>query len=188
MSVNNNLSDKSYGVELVIGGARSGKSRYAEGVAKSSGKPVIYVATSEVRDSEMAKRVEMHKQQRPSEWQVIEEPFKLAETLIQYSNKENCLLVDCLTLWLSNCLFGESGTSWSDYKTQLLATLNQLPGQVVLVTNEVGCGVVPMGEMSRQYVDEAGWLHQAIAAQVDKVTLVTAGLPMHLKNVSAQTK
>jgi len=168
-------------IELVIGGARSGKSGYAEKVAKHSGKSVVYIATSEVCDHEMAKRVQMHKQQRPSEWEVIEEPFDLAQTLKQYSTKENCILVDCLTLWLSNCLFGETGIRWDDYKTQFLIALENLPGQVILVTNEVGCGVVPMGEMSRQYVDEAGWLHQAIAAQVDKVTLVTAGLPIHLK-------
>ncbi|WP_413283509.1 bifunctional adenosylcobinamide kinase/adenosylcobinamide-phosphate guanylyltransferase [Vibrio sp. MA40-2] len=169
-------------VELVIGGARSGKSSYAEQVAKQSEKPVIYIATSEVRDEEMAQRVAMHKAQRPSEWLVIEEPLELAETLKEYSRKDNCLLVDCLTLWLTNCLFSESATEWSDYKANFLQVIEQLPGQVLLVTNEVGCGVVPMGDMSRRFVDEAGWLHQAIAERVAKVTLVTAGLPLALKD------
>ena len=170
-------------IELVLGGARSGKSRYAEGVAKSSNKPVIYIATSEVRDNEMAQRVAVHKAQRPAQWQVIEEPFNLAQMLKDNSRTDNCILVDCLTLWLSNCLFSETPTSWDDYKKELLSTLAQLPGQVLLVSNEVGCGIVPMGEMSRKFVDQAGWLHQAIAAQVAKVTLVTAGIPMHIKDV-----
>jgi adenosylcobinamide kinase/adenosylcobinamide-phosphate guanylyltransferase len=171
-------------VELVIGGARSGKSRYAEGVAKASGQSVIYIATGEVRDSEMAERVAIHKAQRPKEWLVVEEPLALAQALKTYSKADNCILVDCLTLWLSNCLFGEGSTPWRETKAELLATLDALPGQVILVTNEVGCGIVPMGEMSRRYVDEAGWLHQAIAARVAKVTLVTAGLPMALKDES----
>jgi adenosylcobinamide kinase/adenosylcobinamide-phosphate guanylyltransferase len=170
-------------IELVLGGARSGKSHYAEGVAKASNKPVIYIATSEVRDNEMAQRVAIHQSQRPSEWQVIEEPFALASCLEDNSRVDNCILVDCLTLWLTNCLFGETQTSWNDYKQQLLTTLANLPGQVILVSNEVGCGIVPMGEMSRQFVDQAGWLHQAIAALVPRVTLVTAGIPMHIKDV-----
>jgi len=168
-------------VELVIGGARSGKSRYAENTAIGSGKPVIYIATSEVRDNEMAARVATHKAQRPSHWLVIEEPLKLAQVLKENSREDNCILVDCLTLWLSNCLFTESDNIWADYKKALLDVLVELPGQVILVTNEVGCGIIPMGEMTRQYVDQAGLLHQDIAAQVNKVTLVTAGLPLSLK-------
>ncbi|MDG3085162.1 bifunctional adenosylcobinamide kinase/adenosylcobinamide-phosphate guanylyltransferase [Vibrio hannami] len=168
-------------VELILGGARSGKSSYAERVAKESGKSVIYIATSEVRDEEMAKRVELHKAQRPSEWLAVEEPFALSDALKQHSTPDNCILVDCLTLWLSNSLFGDTDKEWADAKAEFLQTLTELPGQVLLVSNEVGCGIVPMGEINRRYVDEAGWLHQAIAAQVSKVTLVTAGLPLTLK-------
>lgn len=175
------MSAKIGKIQLVIGGARSGKSSYAERIAKESGKPVIYVATSEVHDNEMAQRVALHKSQRPADWSVIEEPLLLAKVLQEQSREDNCILVDCLTLWLSNCLFGEESINWENTKSELLTTLEQLPGQVIMVTNEVGCGIVPMGEMSRRYVDEAGWLHQAIAERVAKVTLVTAGLPMHLK-------
>ncbi len=174
-------ADEIADVELVLGGARSGKSSYAENKAKACGKRVIYIATSEVRDQEMAKRVEMHKIQRPSEWLVVEEPFDLSETLMQYSDESNCILVDCLTLWLSNCLFGEQPKEWAEIKAEFIQTLKTLPGQVILVSNEVGCGIIPMGEMNRRFVDEAGWLHQAIAAQIPKVTLVTAGLPLTLK-------
>lgn len=169
-------------LELVLGGARSGKSSYAERVAKNSGKSVIYIATSEVRDDEMAKRVKLHQDQRPKEWTVIEEPIHLARELKANSKPENCILVDCMTLWLSNCLFSESRVSWTECKSQLLQTLEQLPGQVILVTNEVGSGIVPMGNMSRRFVDEAGWLHQAIATRASKVTLVVAGLPMTFKD------
>ena len=167
--------------ELVLGGARSGKSSYAENRAKASGKKVIYIATSEVRDQEMAERVERHKAQRPSEWIVVEEPFNLSAVLRQYNGENHCILVDCLTLWLSNCLFGEQKRDWVIIKKEFINTLTTLHGQVILVSNEVGCGIVPMGEMSRRFVDEAGWLHQEIAAQVAKVTLVTAGLPLTLK-------
>lgn len=169
-------------IELVIGGARSGKSRYAENVAKHSGKEVIYLATSEIYDNEMAKRVEMHKAQRPANWELIEEPLNIAEVLKTNSQTNNCILVDCLTLWLSNCLFGEYKNSWDEYKKQLMDVLDTLPGQVIFVTNEVGCGIVPIGEVSRQFVDQAGWLHQEMAAKVAKVTLVTAGIPTILKN------
>ncbi|WP_432467477.1 bifunctional adenosylcobinamide kinase/adenosylcobinamide-phosphate guanylyltransferase [Agarivorans sp. Z349TD_8] len=168
-------------IELVLGGARSGKSAYAEQQAQLSGKSVIYLATSQVRDPEMAQRVAMHQQQRPAHWQVIEEPVALPEALLAHSRADNCILVDCLTLWLSNCLFEFDPVQWPERKQSLLTSLAELPGQVILVSNEVGCGIVPMGEQSRRFVDQAGWLHQAIAAQVNKVTLVTAGLPMHLK-------
>ncbi|MDB1125228.1 bifunctional adenosylcobinamide kinase/adenosylcobinamide-phosphate guanylyltransferase [Vibrio algarum] len=176
------MSNRINKIELVLGGARSGKSSYAEQVAKSSGKSVIYIATSEVLDDEMAKRVQMHQAQRPKEWKVIEEPLHLVRELKSNSKPDNCILVDCMTLWLSNCLFSESRISWTDFKSQLLQTLEQLPGQVILVTNEVGSGIVPMGNMSRRFVDEAGWLHQAIATRATKVTLVVAGLPMTLKD------
>ncbi len=169
-------------IELVLGGARSGKSGYAEQQAKLLHCEVIYIATAQVQDDEMAQRVTHHQQQRSDSWLVIEEPCQLPEVLLQYSQPNNCIVVDCLTLWLSNCLFEFPDLNWAERKQALLKCLPQLPGQVILVSNEVGCGIVPMGEETRRFVDEAGWLHQVIAAQVDKVTLVTAGLPLQLKN------
>ncbi|MCW8996099.1 MAG: bifunctional adenosylcobinamide kinase/adenosylcobinamide-phosphate guanylyltransferase [Psychromonas sp.] len=175
------MSDTAATIELVLGGARSGKSGYAEQQAKDSAKAVVYIATSEIRDKEMAERIKRHQQQRPASWLVVEEPYHLDVVLRKHSKKDNCIIIDCLTLWLSNCLFGESAREWPEYKRALLATLKTLPGQVILVSNEVGSGIVPMGEINRQFVDEAGWLHQAIAAQIDKVTLVVAGLPLIVK-------
>ncbi|MFA0440870.1 bifunctional adenosylcobinamide kinase/adenosylcobinamide-phosphate guanylyltransferase [Vibrio sp. 10N.222.51.C12] len=175
------MKTKANRVELIIGGARSGKSSFAEQVAKESKKFVTYIATSQVYDDEMAKRVEKHRVQRPAGWKVVEEPIELAQALKKYSRKENCILVDCLTLWLSNCMFSQDYREWDPIKQEFLALLNSLPGQVVLVTNEIGCGVVPMGKETRRFVDEAGELHQAIAKRAARVTLVTAGLPLVLK-------
>lgn len=168
-------------IELILGGARSGKSSYAERIAKQSNHEVIYIATSQVRDAEMQCRVEHHKQQRPVEWLVIEEPCLLPEVLKEQSKPNRCILVDCLTLWLSNCMFEFPEYQWEERKATFLTSLTELEGTIIFVSNEVGCGIIPMGKETRQFVDQAGWLHQALASQVDKVTLVTAGLPLQLK-------
>ncbi|PVZ70375.1 bifunctional adenosylcobinamide kinase/adenosylcobinamide-phosphate guanylyltransferase [Pelagibaculum spongiae] len=176
--------------QLFLGGARSGKSRMAEQAAIDSGLEVIYFATAECfnQDGEMAKRIERHRQQRPSQWQVIEEPIQLAEQLKNAAAENSCLLVDCLTLWLSNLLCKEDEALFQSEKQQLLALLEQdLPGHLILVSNEVGQGIIPMGELSRRYVDESGWLHQAVAARADKVIFSLAGLPQVLKDTSTIT-
>ncbi|MBY5946347.1 bifunctional adenosylcobinamide kinase/adenosylcobinamide-phosphate guanylyltransferase [Photobacterium rosenbergii] len=168
--------------EFVLGGARSGKSSYAESLAQASGKAIIYIATATAGDVEMAERIERHRQDRPNNWHVVEEPIALAKVIADYSTKENCLLVDCLTLWLTNCLFNQDyAIDWQQQKVDFLAALEQAPGDIILVSNEVGQGIVPMGKMSRRFVDESGWLHQALAKQVERVTFVTAGIPQHLK-------
>lgn len=178
-------------VHLVLGGARSGKSRFAEQLATDSGKKVVYVATATVYDDEMQQRINRHIDDRPTHWLTVEEPLRLAQILRLHADEDTCILVDCLTLWLTNVLMPEQDQSdgadqvlksLAAYKTELLETLLNLPGQVVLVSNEVGQGIVPMGELSRRFVDEAGWLHQDIARIANKVTLVVAGLPMKLKS------
>jgi len=178
-------------VHLVLGGARSGKSRFAEQAAIESGNDVVYIATATVYDNEMQQRINRHIDDRPAHWLTVEEPLLLAKVLKQHADKDTCLLVDCLTLWLTNVLMAEQNQandnssmirSLAEYKEELLATLVSLPGQVILVSNEVGQGIVPMGELSRRFVDEAGWLHQDIGRIANKVTLVVAGLPMKLKS------
>lgn len=168
-------------VELVLGGARSGKSAYAEAQALSSGLERFYIATATVYDDEMQQRVDRHIEQRESRWQTIEEPLLLAETLTEHARDDRSILVDCLTLWLSNHL-AQKENNWQRQKQALLEVLPNLPGQILLVSNEVGLGIVPMGELSRRFVDEAGWLHQAIGQLADKVTFVAAGLPLTMKS------
>ncbi len=168
-------------IELILGGARSGKSRLAEQAAIDSGLKVFYIATATVGDGEMAGRVEHHRRQRPDDWPVVEEPVALASALEQYACEDTVLLVDCLTLWLTNLLCNEDKTLFANERKALLACLPKLPGRVLMVSNEVGMGVVPMGELTRQFCDESGRLHQDIAAMADKVTLTVAGLPHVLK-------
>lgn len=168
--------------ELILGGARSGKSGYAQQCAIDSGLDVIYIATATAQDEEMAQRIARHQQDRPGHWQVIEEPVALTDTLNKYASDECCILVDCLTLWLSNLLTDNATqTSWQREREKLLTTLSTLPGQIFLVSNEVGMGIIPMGELNRTFCDEAGRLHQALAQICDRVTLMVAGIPTCVK-------
>lgn len=177
---------------LVLGGARSGKSAYAETLAAASGKEVIYIATARAGDGEMAERISLHQRQRPDVWITIEEPLGLGDALLQWCAPERVVLVDCLTLWLSNLMFidgadfPEIGTLtlpklFHQLRAQFLDTLAHLGGDVILVSNEVGMGIVPFGAISRTYADEAGRLNQAVAARCERVVFVAAGLPLALK-------
>jgi adenosylcobinamide kinase/adenosylcobinamide-phosphate guanylyltransferase len=165
---------------LILGGARSGKSALAERMA-SSFSEVTYIATAQALDQEMSERIAHHRARRPPQWACIEEPFTLADTLRRHAAPERCLLVDCLTLWLSNLLGDDDAGALERERTALLAGLSELPGTVLLVSNEVGLGVVPMGELTRRYVDEAGRLHQALGQVCERVIFVAAGLPLVLK-------
>ncbi len=172
-------------IELALGGARSGKSRYAELQAIESGKQVIYIATAEAGDSEMQTRIDIHRQERPPEWKTVEEPIELAEIIKMHENSHSYLLVDCLTLWLSNILFDKKGrlqqAVFDKQTAELFAVLAGFSGQLIFVSNEVGSGIIAMDKMTRLFVDEAGFLHQKIAALSNKVVLITAGLPQVLK-------
>ncbi len=167
-------------IELILGGARSGKSALAERLAGATGE-VVYIATATAGDAEMAARIEHHQARRPDHWATIEAPLQLAATLRQQAAAERCLLVDCLTLWLTNWLLRDDEAAFRAERDALLAALPALPGRVILVSNETGCGVVPMGELSRRFVDESGWLHQRVAALADRVVFTVAGLPQVLK-------
>ncbi|MCY1491964.1 Bifunctional adenosylcobalamin biosynthesis protein CobP [compost metagenome] len=168
-------------LELILGGARSGKSRLAEQLAGDSGLAVTYIATSQALDGEMSARIQQHRARRPAHWALVEEPVELARVLREQAAPGNCLLVDCLTLWLTNLLMLGDEARLHAERDALLECLGELPGRIVLVSNETGLGVVPLGELSRRYVDEAGWLHQAIAARCQRVVFTVAGLPMLLK-------
>jgi len=171
-------------IQLILGGARSGKSRRAEQVAGQLSLqkklPVTYVATATALDLEMQQRIEHHQQQRPADWELAECPLALVE-LIQSSSEQQILLVDCLTLWLNNQLFHYPQQEFSLLFQQLAQSCQQTRAEVILVANEVGLGVVPMGQVSRQFVDEAGRLNQKIADVAHRVEFVVAGLPQLLK-------
>ena len=168
-------------LELILGGARSGKSRLAEKLAAASGLEVVYIATSQALDGEMSARVAQHRARRPAHWALVEEPVALARVLREQAREGRCLLVDCLTLWLTNLLLLDDEARLAAERDALLDTLAELPGRILLVSNETGLGVVPMGELTRRYVDEAGWLHQALAEHSRRVLFCVAGLPMVLK-------
>lgn len=167
--------------QLILGGARSGKSRLAEKLAADSALAVTYIATSQALDGEMSARVAHHRERRPAHWGLIEEPLALARVLRDNARADTCLLVDCLTLWLTNLLMQDDPTRLAQEREHLLDCLGALPGQIIFVSNETGMGVVPMGELTRRYVDEAGWLHQALAERCQRVVLTVAGLPLTLK-------
>ncbi|MBC3950283.1 bifunctional adenosylcobinamide kinase/adenosylcobinamide-phosphate guanylyltransferase [Pseudomonas folii] len=167
--------------QLILGGARSGKSKLAESLAAGSGLEVIYIATSQPVDGELNQRVALHRERRPDTWGLIEEPIELAQVLRDNASVDRCLLVDCLTLWLTNLLMLENTERLVQERQALLDCLAQLPGEIIFVSNETGLGVVPLGELTRRYVDEAGLLHQALAERCQRVVLTVAGLPLTLK-------
>jgi len=168
-------------IGLVLGGARSGKSRFAEQQVAESGRRKLYLATSEIWDDEMARRVDLHRQQRGDGWELFEEPLALSDVLTAQADGRTSILVDCLTLWVTNLMMAERDIP--EASTELVSTLTALPddAHVVLVSNEVGLGIVPMDKMARDFRDHAGRLHQDIAAAVADVWFVTAGLPQKLK-------
>jgi adenosylcobinamide kinase/adenosylcobinamide-phosphate guanylyltransferase len=178
---------------LVLGGARSGKSAFAEQCAGASDAEVVYIATArETGDKEMQARIAHHRSHRPAHWTTVEEPIALGAAIAHWRAPGRVVLVDCLTLWLSNLIFAgeapfpDTGSialpqQFHAQRAALLAALPHELGDVILVSNEVGMGIVPMGAVNRCFVDEAGRLNQAVAAICDKVTFVAAGLPLMLK-------
>ncbi len=168
--------------ELILGGARSGKSTLAQQRAIASGLPVTCIVTATADDTEMAERIAHHQATRPPEWTLVEEPIALTTALMQHAATNHCLLVDCLTLWLNNILSDGVDTTFALQRQVLLETLPKLPGEIILVGNEISMGVVPMGKLTRRFVDENGRLHQQLAGLCERVTLCVAGLPMALKN------
>jgi len=168
--------------ELILGGVRSGKSRLAEQQARSSGMEVVYIATALAGDDpELQERVRQHRASRPAAWQVVEEPLLLGAALAAHAAAGRCLLVDCLTLWLTNLLCAGDASLLARERERFLQALPGLPGRLILVSNETGLGVVPLGQLSRRFVDEAGCLHQQLARSCDRVILTVAGLPHLLK-------
>ena len=166
---------------LILGGARSGKSAFAQQQAITSSLDVFYLATAQAGDAEMVERIARHRAERPADWGLVEEPLALAAALRAHAHPKRCLLVDCLTLWLSNLLVAGDDRLTMEIDA-LLDTLPTLPGHILLVSNEVGQGIVPANPLARRFRDEAGRLHQKIADRCDRAIFIMAGLPLILKD------
>jgi adenosylcobinamide kinase / adenosylcobinamide-phosphate guanylyltransferase len=165
---------------LILGGARSGKSRHAERLVLASSLAPVYVATAQALDAEMAARIAQHRARRGASWRTVEEPLDLPSVLRTECDLGRAVLVDCLTLWLTNLMVAKRSVSAE--MARLVEILPALPGTLVLVSNEVGLGVVPRDAMARAFIDHAGWLHQSIAERAHVVVFMAAGLPLHLKS------
>lgn len=166
-------------VTLVLGGARSGKSAFAEGLVERAADSRLYVATGQAWDEEMRDRIASHQHRRGKGWQTVEAPVELVQVLEAHVQAERPILVDCLTLWVTNLMLGEHDIDAAF--EQLAATLPKLNGPVVFVSNEVGLGIVPDNAMARAFRDHAGRLHQSIASLADEVHFVAAGLSLKMK-------
>jgi adenosylcobinamide kinase/adenosylcobinamide-phosphate guanylyltransferase len=170
-------------IHLILGGARSGKSRYAEGMAKGQ---KFYVATAEALDDEMVQRIDAHRQRRGQGWETFEVPLDLVGALQTIDGKGRFILIDCLTIWLSNLMLVKL-----DVRREiemLCECLKTIKSRVVLVSNEVGLGIVPANAMARSFRDDQGFLNQRVAEIADEVVFMTAGLPMVLKKAPRKTQ
>lgn len=175
---------------LILGGVRSGKSRYAEKLsiqlAKESQGKLVYIATSFPQDDEMQQRVDEHQEQRRlsgQEWITVEETLYLANVLERYASADTTILIDCLTLWMTNLLCHENSDLIKQETEKLLSTLPQLEGNIFFVSNETGLGIVPMDKLTRQFVENMGRFHQDLAARCSQVDFVIAGLAMNIKGI-----
>jgi adenosylcobinamide kinase/adenosylcobinamide-phosphate guanylyltransferase len=171
-------------VVLVLGGTRSGKSHYAQKLAEHWWPRPLYLATAEILDAEMAARVQLHQGQRGQQWTRVEEPLDVARVILGNTPLRDGILLDCVTIWLTNVLLKEGESAIQPRKEALLDALRRTSGDVILVSNEVGMGVVPDTKLGRQFRDLQGWMNQDIAAVADTVIFVIAGLPLVLKGVN----
>lgn len=179
-------------ITLIVGGARSGKSRYAEKLAAQSALPVTYLATAQAGDVEMAERIRQHRAARPAEWVTLEEPLALGAALRAHAGRERCIVIDCLTLWLANLVSAdhanidevgvvEPGPRFAAERADFLDALRTISGEVIVISNELGAGLVPLGALNRFFVDQSGLLNQAVAALAARVAWMAAGYPLWVK-------
>ncbi|MGD9476441.1 bifunctional adenosylcobinamide kinase/adenosylcobinamide-phosphate guanylyltransferase [Shinella sp. G-2] len=167
------------GAVLVLGGARSGKSAFAEGLVAETGLSRHYIATGRAWDEEMRQRIAKHREDRGKGWETHEEPLALAERIADVAREDRAVLIDCLTLWVTNLMLEERDIA-REFEG-LLRAIKDAPGRLVFVSNEVGLGIVPENRMAREFRDHAGRLHQKVAALVPEVYFIAAGLPLKMK-------
>ncbi len=169
-------------VVLVLGGVRSGKSRYAQELA-ALGKRVAFIATAEACDDDMRQRIQRHREDRPASWTTVETPLALEDALLECGSKFDTILVDCLTVWTANLMQREASDADRvlAHPDRLVQVLRSIPASVILVSNEVGSGIVPDNELGRSYRDLLGFVNQRVAAAADEVVLLVAGCPLFVK-------
>jgi adenosylcobinamide kinase/adenosylcobinamide-phosphate guanylyltransferase len=185
-STNDTPPDKQHRLRLITGGARSGKSTFAEQLAAARRREVLFLATAEAGDEDMQARIARHQAERPAHWRTLEEPRRLARALAA-AEPAPVVVLDCVTLWVTNLLLAEDGT-WQSAAAELdalLAWYQGYPGELIIVTNEVGLGIVPADRLSRTFRDWLGIFNQRLAAVADSVYLLVAGLPIDIKALAA---
>jgi len=168
-------------IVLVLGGARSGKSSYAQKLAEQDWQHPLYLAPAEALDPEMVKRVKLHREQRGPKWGCVEEPLDLARVILGTTPKRDVILLDCATLWLTNVLLKEGEAAIQPRQQELIDAMRASPCDIIIVSNEVGMGIVPESALGRTFRDLQGRLNQNLAALADSVIFVIAGLPMKIK-------
>ena len=166
---------------LILGGIKSGKSRQAERLALNTARPVTLIATATAQDDEMRSRIQLHRKTRPADWQTIEEPIKVGATLDNIDADGTCVVLDCLTLWLTNLLLLQDEHAFKNERAHFIKAVESFSAPLFIVSNETSMGIVPLGELSRRYCDEIGLIHQELATLSDNVILTVAGLPHLLK-------
>lgn len=166
---------------LILGGVRSGKSRLAEEIAEGTGLPVTVIATATAADEEMRLRIAAHRARRPPHWTLVEEPQLLAARLREHAAHGHCVIVDCITLWLTNLLLAPEESLFARETGALLERLSDIPGDIIFVSNETNLGVIPMAALARRFCDEAGNFHQELARRCARVLFTIAGLAVVLK-------
>lgn len=166
---------------LILGGMKSGKSRFAEQLATQLAQPVVYIATAQAWDDEMHERIRVHQAQRPNHWQTVEAPLHLAQALQAQDAPNRTILVDCLTLWITQLLCHDNPALLAQELNAFQTLLPQLKADIILVSNETNMGIIPMDALSRRFCDTAGKLHQQLAPMMDSLVLTVAGLPLYVK-------
>jgi len=169
-------------MRLILGGIRSGKTRLAEKLAADTGLPVVYIATANAGDSEMSSRINKHKERRNSQWLTIEEEINLASTIQEFAINSNCVIVDCLTLWMTNLLLQLTESDVKTQQARLIEVLKTVESPVFLVSNETNSGIIPMDALSRRFCDEIGVLHQQLGQIANEVIFMIAGMPHLIKS------
>ncbi len=172
------------GVVLVMGGAKSGKSRISLDICNEIARKKIFIATAQALDNEMKERIRRHKEERGGDWGTIEEPIEIVDKMSKFDSEETVILLDCLTLWISNLFmkYGESRQPINEFVDKFVEQLAKAKGVIVVVSNEVGMGIVPDNDLARVYRDVAGSLNQEIVRTARKVVMVIAGIPLVLKD------